>query len=422
MNKNLIKGIAVAVVAIGLISFVCYLIFGIKRGWVKTDAGTYYYEHGEAYSGLKTMPDGTVRYFDPATNIMVTGEADIEGNKYLFDSEGVMLTGFQETNSVKRYYNPENGMMVKGAFQNENGKYYADPETGAIATGCTVIDGKQYYYDTETGIMKTGWVEANGGKYYFDETTGEGIDGIIELDGAKYGFLGGLMITNKRATADKHLYYFGEDGKVYREIDGTKPMVALTYDDGPSQYTDAILDVYEQYGARCTFFIVGDRINWNEDVVRREAELGMEQASHTYGHDRLTSLDANGIVETLKKTDDELIRVTGKPATCLRPPEGRFNDVVQANCGFPLILWSIDSQDWKSRNADSVCGRIIGKVQDGDIVLMHDLYQSTADATVRIVPALIDAGFQLVTVEEMGILKLDGGLVDGTAYYSIPNR
>ena len=422
MNKNLIKFIAIAVVLIGVISFVCYLIFGIKRGWVKTDAGTYYYEHGEAYSGLKTMSDGTVRYFDPATNIMVTGEADIEGNKYLFDSEGVMLTGFQETDGVKRYFSPESGIMVRGAFSDEAGKYYADPDTGAVASGCTVIGGKQYYFDPSTGVMKTGWVEKDGEKYYFDETTGEGIDGIIEIDGAKYGFLAGLMIKNKRAIADKHLYYFGDDGKVIREIDGTKPMVALTYDDGPSQYTDQILDVYEEYGAKCTFFIVGDRINWNEDVTRREAELGMEQGSHTYSHDRLTSLDANGIVETLKKTDDELIRVTGKPATCLRPPEGRFNDVVKENCGFPLIIWSVDSEDWKSRNADSVCGRIIGKVKDGDVVLMHDLYQSTADATKRIVPALIDAGFQLVTVEEMGILKLDGGLVDGAVYYTIPNK
>ena len=120
----------------------------------------------------------------------------------------------------------------------------------------------------------------------------------------------------------------------------------------------------------------------------------------------------------LQGTDDELIRISGKPSTCLRPPEGRWDDTLKEVCGCPIILWSVDTRDWESRDKDKICNNVIGKVRDGDIVLMHDLYQATADATAVIVPALLDAGFQLVTVEEMGILKL-GGLEDGVVYYSI---
>jgi peptidoglycan/xylan/chitin deacetylase (PgdA/CDA1 family) len=118
----------------------------------------------------------------------------------------------------------------------------------------------------------------------------------------------------------------------------------------------------------------------------------------------------------------ELERVTGNSPTCLRPPEGRFDDNLKEVCQtleYPIVLWSVDSEDWKSRNADSVCNRIIGKVKDGDIILCHDLYSSTAEATKRFVPALIDAGFQLVTVEELGLLKTSNGLENGVVYYSV---
>ena len=418
-KKALIACLTVAVCLSSLVFAGCG-----KKGWVTTDEGTFYYEHGEAYAGLKVMPDGTVRYFDPVTFAMATGEQEIDGNRYYFDGSGVMQTGFQTTDGITKYYNPESGILMTGWLELEEGKkYYSDPATGAVSMGLTVIEGKQYFFDQTSGVMQTGWVELGEDTYYFEEETGAGKDGIFEIDGAKYGFMGGLMVKNHRALADKHLYYFGGDGKVTREIDGTKPMVAVTYDDGPSQYTDSILDTFEEYGQKCTFFIVGDRISWNEDVTRREGELGYQQANHTYGHNRLTSLDQSGQTEALKKTDDELIRVTGKPSLYLRPPEGRFDDNLKACCNCPIILWSVDSQDWKSRDKTAVCNKIIGKVQDGDIVLMHDLYQSTADATKEIVPALINSGFQLVTVEEMGLLKTNGaGLENGTVYYSIPNR
>ena len=284
-----------------------------------------------------------------------------------------------------------------------------------------MIEDKQYFFDEETGLMKTGWIDYNDERYFFNEETGEGLDGIVEKEDGKYGFIGGLMIRNKRAMADNHLYYFGDDGKVVREVDGSKPMVALTYDDGPSQYTNSIIDTLEKYGGKATFFIVGDRISWNEDPAKREGELNYELGNHTYSHNTLTKLKKEQIQEKIQKTDDELIRVTGRKSTCLRPPGGNCNKTVRESVELPIILWSIDSRDWESRNADKICARVIGKVKDGDIVLLHDHYQATADATKRIVPALVNAGFQLVTVEEMGLLKR-GGLEPGVVYYSIEKK
>ena len=206
-----------------------------------------------------------------------------------------------------------------------------------------------------------------------------------------------------------------------RDVDGSKPMVALTYDDGPSKYTNTIIDVFEQYGGKATFFIVGDRVSWNENPAKREGDLNYELGNHTYGHNTLTKLNEEQIKEKLQQTDNELLKLTGRKTTCLRPPGGSFNDTVKKAAGLPIIIWSIDTEDWKSRNANKICNRVIGKVKDGDIVLMHDLYESTAEATKKIVPALVKAGFQLVTVEEMGLLKR-GGLEPGVVYYSIEKK
>ena len=464
MSKRSISGFIAAVMAFMFIVAACgcNFRFGPKKGWVRSGGYTYYYDDdGNEYSGLHVMPDdGTTRYFDEQTHIMVTGEAEIEGNRYLFDSEGIMLTGFQTVDGGTRYYDPDTGIMKtgwyktgtetlyfdettgneaagwtdigsnryyfsledgnlkKGMLNTVDGYYYLDPDDGKLITGLMTIENKQYFFDTDTGLMAKGWTDVDGEKYYFDEESGEGVNGIIDIEGERHGFIAGKMIRNERAVGDNHLYYFDDEGDIVRDIDGNEPMVALTYDDGPSIYTDQILDVYEEYDQRCTFFIVGDRISWNEEQAIREYELGCEQGNHTYSHDRLTSLDAEGQMEVLKGTDDELIRISGKPSTCLRPPEGRWDDTLKEVCGCPIIMWSVDSRDWESRDSDKICGKIIGQVKDGDIVLMHDLYQATADATERIVPALLDAGFQLVTVEEMGILKL-GGLEDGVVYYSI---
>ena len=174
-----------------------------------------------------------------------------------------------------------------------------------------------------------------------------------------------------------------------------RPMVALTFDDGPySPVTGRILDVLECSDSRATFFVEGDRVSGCAPTVRRAAELGCQIGVHTWDHRCLmTQLSEEEIRAQLSATADAVSQVSGIVPTLSRPVGGAVD--------YPMILWSVDTRDWESQNADAVCAEVLNSVQDGDIILMHDLYPSTAEAVERLVPVLIEQGYELVTVEEL---------------------
>lgn len=178
-------------------------------------------------------------------------------------------------------------------------------------------------------------------------------------------------------------------------------MVALTFDDGPyTPVTSKILKVLKKYDARATFFVVGSRVPSYEDMVKQAYEQGNEIATHTYNHANLTKLTTKQMKEELSKSRDVIKDVIGCGFSNLRPPGGSINDNMRNNIKVPMIYWSVDTEDWKSRNAQSVL-KECKVIQDGDIVLMHDLYPSTAEAVQKLVPRLIKQGYQLVTVDEL---------------------
>lgn len=184
-------------------------------------------------------------------------------------------------------------------------------------------------------------------------------------------------------------------------VDPSKPMVALTFDDGPSIYTPKILDVLEKYDSRATFFEVGNRVNQYSNTVLRIDRLGCEIGNHSYDHPVLGNASASKINSQIGTTDTRLKAITGKKPTLFRPPYGSVGANLKKYAGKPLILWSIDTLDWKSRNADTVYRTVMNRVKDGDIILMHDIYSSTRAAVARIVPELRKRGYQLVTVSEL---------------------
>lgn len=188
-------------------------------------------------------------------------------------------------------------------------------------------------------------------------------------------------------------------------IDPSKPMVALTFDDGPSPYTPGILDTLEKYKSRATFFEVGNRINQYPGTVLRISRMGCEIGNHSYDHPLLGNASAAKIHSQISSTDAKIKAVTGKRPALFRPPYGSIGSSLRNNAGRPMILWSIDTLDWKYRNADSVYRAVIGHVKDGDIILMHDLYGSTRTAVQKIVPQLRKQGYQLVTVSELAQYK-----------------
>lgn len=208
----------------------------------------------------------------------------------------------------------------------------------------------------------------------------------------------------------KEKYVMGAD------IDPKKPMIALTFDDGPGypdggkdSPTKMILDVLEEYNARATFFMVASRINGqNEECLKRESELGCEFGNHTIAH---TNYGKKVTAKDISSCSDRIKEKGGKAPTVFRCPGGSITKTIQDECikeGMPLAYWSVDTEDWKSKNPDSIYKIATGKAYDGAIILMHDIYPTTAEAVQKIVPKLIEDGYQLVTVSEM-IAAKNGG-------------
>ena len=202
-------------------------------------------------------------------------------------------------------------------------------------------------------------------------------------------------------------------------IDPSRPMVALTFDDGPGQYEGRILSALEAVGGRATFFMVGNLVGSHAADVQRMVADGCEIGNHSYKHENLSKLSSSAVVSTIQKTNDALKAACGQPATVVRPPYGATGGNCKsalASMGYASILWSIDTLDWKTRNADSTVNSVLNNVKDGDIVLMHSIYSQTAAAVERIVPALVQRGFQLVTVSELAAAR--GGMTPGKNYGS----
>ncbi len=201
-------------------------------------------------------------------------------------------------------------------------------------------------------------------------------------------------------------------------IDPNKPMVALTFDDGPlTSVTTRILDVLEKNNSRATFFVVGNRVNTYKGCIERAHGMGCEIGNHSYSHQTLTVVNVSTMKSQIDQTNNVVKNITGEAPVLVRAPGGSFNSTVLSNIKMPFIQWSIDTLDWKSRNANSVVSIIKSNVKDGSIILMHDLYSSTASATETIVPWLIKQGYQIVTVSEMMAVR-GYNLKSGKVYYN----
>ncbi|MBQ7160922.1 MAG: polysaccharide deacetylase family protein [Clostridia bacterium] len=206
-----------------------------------------------------------------------------------------------------------------------------------------------------------------------------------------------------------------------RKIDPTKPMIALTYDDGPGVGTKTILDTLEKYNSAATFFELGQNVARNADVIKREAALGCEVASHSYSHPNMRNLSDAEIRSEIDKTNNAFRSVLGYAPELMRPPYGATNDHINKVINMKIILWSVDTLDWKYRDADYVYNYVMEHAYDGAIILMHSIHATTAAASTRIIPALIAKGYQLVTVSELAKYK-GYQMVNGGRYTSFPNK
>ena len=288
-----------------------------------------------------------------------------KGKTYYFDADGNKVTGKQTINNATYFFNKD-GVMQTGWKKTDDGTYYLG-DNGAAVIGWQTIEDADYYFDN-SGIMATGEVQV----------------GLVKCTFSKKGKL--------KSKGDVN-------------IDASKPMVALTFDDGPGERTGELLAQLEKYNAHATFFMQGKNIPGKEDFVKKMKEIGCELGNHSYDHPQLTKLSADKIANQIGTTNNLIQQAAGSTATVMRPPYGAINDTVRSSVGLPMILWSIDTLDWKTRNAQSSIDTVMNDVQDGDVILMHDIHTESIDAALVLIPKLEEAGYQLVTVSEMAKAK-----------------
>jgi peptidoglycan/xylan/chitin deacetylase (PgdA/CDA1 family) len=189
--------------------------------------------------------------------------------------------------------------------------------------------------------------------------------------------------------------------------------IALTFDDGPDKRTDKILDVLADKGVKATFFVQGYRVEMFEDQIRRVAGEGHEIGNHTWNHKNLTTLSARAIRLQIKKTNQAVAAVTGITPALVRPPYGAINAKVKREVGLPLVMWSVDTRDWESKNAKKIVKHIKKDSRPGAIVIMHDTAKATGKALGRGIDLLRENGYEFVTVSEL----LPGPLEPGSVHY-----
>ena len=210
------------------------------------------------------------------------------------------------------------------------------------------------------------------------------------------------------------------DNNIYQNdfIDINKKIIALTFDDGPNYNTSKILEILNKYNVSATFFVLGSKIPGNEKILTKMDEYDMEIGNHTYSHKLMTKMDSEHIIKEIKDTNELIYKVINRYPKVVRPSYGSFNKKIKESIDMPIIIWDIDTLDWKSHNSTKIVSRVMNKVSDGDIILMHDIYSATVKAVDILIPKLINEGYQIVSVSELFYYKnvqLENGKVYGKA-------
>lgn len=261
--------------------------------------------------------------------------------------------------------------LTAGWHDDENGKWYQNADGTYFAGGMQEIDGSTYYFD-DNGYIKTGWVEVG-----FDD------------------------------------YYFNDDGTY--DPSQHKTRIAFTFDDGPGEYTDELLDCLEENNAHATFFMLGQNVGSWESTVQRMADIGCEIGSHSWDHPNLYDLSMDSVAKEFSDTDAALEKACGQKASVARAPYGNWSDDIISTVGKPFFTWSLDSMDWSyldvNKDYDAVMN---GDLTDGSIILMHDIHESSVQAAIKMIPELVQKGYKLMTVSELAAAK--GVTLQGANY------
>ena len=193
-------------------------------------------------------------------------------------------------------------------------------------------------------------------------------------------------------------YEAGGTNEQYQE----KPKIALTFDDGPNpSSTPVLLDGLAGRNVKVTFFVIGENVVKYPKVVSREAEEGHIIGNHTYSHVDLTKMSQEMTECELGKTNTAIEEITGKKTEYMRPPYGAWKKEMEENTGMIAVLWNVDPLDWNTDNETEIVNKVVTQAKENDIILLHDCYESSVNAALRIVDILQKEGFEFVTIDEL---------------------
>ncbi|MBE6807391.1 MAG: hypothetical protein E7527_05220 [Ruminococcaceae bacterium] len=220
--------------------------------------------------------------------------------------------------------------------------------------------------------------------------------------------------TPTTTTLNKNLPY-----RDYTDLKGKK-LVALTFDDGPGPYTERLLDAMKKRGVKATFFVLGQRVDKYGDLIKRMEKEGHVVGSHSYDHPNLTKLSYAKVRDNMEKTAKKIEKLIGHKPEIMRCPGGSCNDTVKKyakEAGIPIAFWGVDTRDWESRNVKKILSVSFGKdgIKDGSIVLMHDIYETTVDASIQMMDRLLKEGYVFVTMPEL-LMARYGKITPGKVY------
>lgn len=191
-----------------------------------------------------------------------------------------------------------------------------------------------------------------------------------------------------------------------RVIDPTKPVIAFTFDDGPSNYTIEIANVLKNYNGSGTFFVVGNKVNFYKNDLRTLVENGNEIGNHSFNHQWMSRMSAKEFKDQIDKTQEKVKEATGVLPTRIRPTYGSMNDLIRKNTNLTVSMWNVDPKDWKYKDAKTIAKRILSKASDGKVVLLHDTHYRSLEALKIVLPELAKSGYQFVTLSELDEIEL----------------
>ncbi len=302
-------------------------------------------------------------------DIVLEGDGELEGSYEIHlqldkSLEDKILKEWDESLSVKLY---SGTLLVKNPF----GQWKED-----------------VFYDWNDEVRINQWIQVEGKEYYLNES-GEKTTGELILGNVRYTF----SETGEVSSKDKW-------------VDPEKPMVAITLDDGPDQYLNAILDILEATNSRATFYWQGVRIAEEDRAAMvRTIEQGSEIGNHSMYHPNFNKISTEEIRYEVDAANQLIQQYAGVIPTTIRPPYGASDGRVTAVVGMPVVLWCVDPKDWSNKSKEETLIGMTTNIKDGDIILAHETNAWTVEAMAEAIPILQQQGFQVITVSEMAAAK-----------------